>query len=90
VAVLGGDDLVAAAAMDEQRDLIAHRAARQKDRVLLAEQLGDAGGERIHRGIFAAAFVAHLSGRHGGTHGGAGTCRGIANQIDADRRHGRS
>ena len=35
------DDLVALAAMHPRRDLVAHRAGRQIDRGLLAEQIGD-------------------------------------------------
>ena len=75
--------LVAAGAdVQAHPDRVAHRAARQEDRGLLAEQRGHALLEREHRRVLAALLVAHLRGGHRGAHrlGRAGL--GVGVEID--------
>jgi len=52
-----GDHLVAQAAMDADGDLVGHRAARQEERVFLAQKLADALTQPVDRGVFHLLFV---------------------------------
>jgi hypothetical protein len=63
-----GQNLVAGTAVRPDRDLIAHRARRQKHRRLLAEQRGHAVAERVHGRIVAMLFVTDLGADHGFLH----------------------
>ena len=58
VRVLLGDEDVTGPRLDLQRDLIRHRRGRQEDRLLLPEQVGDAGLELVHARVLALLLVA--------------------------------
>ena len=94
-AAFGGDDvggavadhLVAGAAMDQQRDLVAHGAGREEDGGLLAQQGRDARLKRVDRGVFAALLVADLGLGHGVAHGRRRPRHRVAPEIDVIARH---
>ena len=79
-------DLVAGAAMGQDRDLVAHRAGRQKNRRFLAEQRGHPVAQLMDRGIVAVLLVADLGGHHRGLHSGRGLCLRVGIQVDPQRR----
>ena len=81
------DHLVAGAAMDQQRDLVAHGAGGEEHRRLLAQKGRHAGLERIDGGVLAALLVAHLGIDHGTAHGRRWPGHRIAPQIDVIARH---
>ena len=76
------NDLVALAAMDPGRDLVAHRAGRQIDRGLLAEQVGDPRAERVDGGIEHRLLVADLGLGDRPAHAGRGLGAGVAVEVD--------
>jgi hypothetical protein len=63
-----GDDLVACAAMCQDRYLVAHRAGRQEHRGLLAQKRGHPIAQLVHRRIVAMLLVADLGAYHGVLH----------------------
>ena len=87
VVLATGDGLLAALEVGELRDEVAHRARRDEQAGLLAQQLRAAGLQRIDRRVVAEDVVADLGLGHRPTHLGRwlGDC--VAAQID--RRHGR-
>src|SRR3712207_6457063 len=52
-----GQHLVAGAAVHPERDLVAHRARRQEDGHLLAEEVRDHLGQQVDRRVFAFLLV---------------------------------
>src|SRR6201995_2123507 len=81
-----GDQLVAAGADVEQpRDLVAHRAARQKHRRLLAEELCNPLFERARGRVLAALLVSDLGRGDRGAHPGRGPFLRVA--VEVDRGH---
>ena len=79
-------DLVAGPAMHQRRRDVAHGARRQEHGSFLAEQIGDAFAELVHRGIVADLLVADLGARDRLAHRGRGAGLGVRQQVDADRR----
>ena len=76
------DQLSAAFALAEERDLVRHRRRRQEQRLLLAEQLGGAPLQLVDRRILPQLLVAHVRGRHRSAHLG-GRLRGrVGAKID--------
>ena len=58
-----------------ERDLVRHRARRHVERGLLAEQLGDALLQRVHRRVLAVDVVADVGVGHRLAHRGEGWSR---------------
>ncbi len=83
-----GDDLVAQPAMDADGNLVGHRAARQKDRILLAEKFADPLAQALDRGILVFLLVADFGLGHGLAHAGGGFGFGIAIEVDETILHG--
>ena len=83
-----GDGLVAARQVGHQRDEVAHRAARDEQAGLLAQQLGGARLERVDRGVVAEHVVAELGRGHRAAHrvGRVGDRVG----AEIDQGHGRA
>jgi hypothetical protein len=79
---IGGEDLVAMAAMHHHRDQIAHCAGGQEQPARFPEESGDALAQGIDARILAGLLVADGSGRHGSAHTGARLRFGIAAQLD--------
>ena len=78
-------DLVAGAAMHQRRGDVAHGAGGHEHRGLLAEQIGDALAQHIHRRIVADLLVADLGPRHRLAHAGCRAGLGVREQVDANR-----
>ena len=78
-------DLVAGAAMHQGRGDVAHGAGGHEHRGLLAEQIGDAFAQHIHRRIVADLLVAHFGARHRFAHAGRRAGLGVRQQVDANR-----
>ena len=77
------DHLVAAwANVQAQRNLVAHRAARQEHRGLVAEQLRHASLQALRCGVGAALLIADLGGCDGRAHPLAGPRLRVAVEID--------
>ena len=83
-----GDHLVAQAAMDADGGLVGHGAARQEQRVLLAQKLADPLAQPVDGGILHLLLVAHLGVGHGLSHAGRGLGLGVAVKIDETVLHG--
>ena len=82
------DDLVAGAAMDQQRDprcTCCRRGGRTA--ASLPQQSRDAGAERVGGGVLAALLVADLGLRHGLAHGRRRPRHRVAPEIDVIARH---
>ena len=80
------DQLIAAGAdVEQQRDLVAHRAARQKHGRLLAQELGDPSLERTRGRVLAALLVSHLGRGDRGAHALGGARLRVA--VEVDRCH---
>ena len=77
--------LLAVAAVDAERDLVAHGARRQKERRLLAEEVGDHLLEEIDRRVLVLLLVAHVRVAHEAAHLQRGLGQRIAVEIDLDR-----
>src|SRR3546814_5361725 len=75
-------DFVARPAVQHDRDLIAHRARRQEDGVLLAEQLLHHVEQAIGAGVLVALLVADRRLGHGLAHSRRRPRRGIALTIE--------
>ena len=82
VALAADDHVVARTGERAQRHLVGHRARRQPERRLLAEQLGDALLQRVDRRVFAELIVADVGRGHRGAHAGRGIRDGIGAEID--------
>ena len=74
-------DLITGAAVDRERNLVAHRSRRQKERRLFAEKLGDGFLEQIDGGIFPKLLVPDFRFTHKPAHGRGGTGDGVTEQI---------
>ena len=83
-----GDHLVAQPAMNADGDLVGHGAARQEDRVLLAQKLADALAQAVDGGVFHLLLVADLGVGHGLPHAGRGLGLGVAVEVDETVLHG--
>ena len=70
--------------MDQRRRDVAHGAGRHEHGGFLAEQIGDAIAQQIHRRIVADLLVADLGARHRLAHRGRRTGLGVRQQVDAD------
>jgi hypothetical protein len=75
-------DLVPGAAVDRECNLVAHRARRQKQCRLFAEELGHGFLEQIDGGIFPKLLVPDFRFTHEPAHGCRGTGDRVAEQID--------
>ena len=75
-------DLITGAAVDRERNLVAHRSGRQKERRLLAEELGHGILEQIDGGIFPKLLVPDFRFTHEPAHGRRRTGDGVAEQVD--------
>ena len=82
VRLVAQDDLAAAAAVRQQRGEVAHRAARDEDRGLLARHPGGQRLQPVHGRIVAEHIVTHLRRRHGLAHGRSRDGHGVASQVD--------
>ena len=85
---LVGDDLVTQAAMDSDGDLVAHGAARQEDRIFLAQELADPLAQPLDGGVFVFLLVADFGFGHGFAHAGGGLGFGVAVKVDKTILHG--
>ena len=85
---LVGNHFFTGPAMDADRDLVGHRAARQEERILRAQQLADAFAKPVDGGIFHLLFVAHLGFGHCLSHAGRRLGFGIAEKVDETVLHG--
>ena len=70
----------------EDGDLVAHGAAGQEDRRLLAEERGHAVAERPDGGVAAVLLVADLGFRDRGAHRGCRPGLRVRIEVDADGR----
>ncbi len=68
VRFIADDDVVAGSCEQLQADLVRHRAARDEQRCLLAEQLGDALLQPVDARVFAVLVVADWRLGHGPAH----------------------
>ena len=76
------DDLVAGAAMNQECNLVAHRAGGQEDGGLLAQKRRHFFAERVYARVLVALFVAYRRFGHRAAHFRAGPGLGIAVKID--------
>ena len=74
---LPNDDFVAGARVNEQPNLIAHRARGHEQRALLTEQRRYSLFESPHRGVLAVHIVTHFGGGHRRAHRGRGLGQGV-------------
>ncbi len=80
--------LFAVSAVHAERDLVAHRARRQEECRLLAEELGHHLLEKVDRGILVLLLVAHFGLAHEAAHVLRGLGDRVAGEIDLYRhRH---
>ena len=84
-----GEDFVAGSALDEDGDLVAHRAGRHEYGGFLAEQLGHAVAEFVGGGVLAGLLVADLGRHHRFLHGARRLSLRIGIKIHANRGGGR-
>ena len=82
VRLAAGDDLVARPRQHAQRHLVGHRARRQPERRLLAQQLRAALLQQVRRRVLAVLAVAHRGGGHRRAHGVGGAGDGVGTQVD--------
>ena len=75
-------DIVAGPRQDLERDLIGHRAARNEDRGLLAEQCRHAFLQQVDRRIFAVLVVADLGFGDRAPHARRRLRHGVGTKID--------
>jgi hypothetical protein len=76
--------LLAGTAVHAHGDLVAHGARGQKERGVLAQELGDHVLQEIDRGILILLLVAHLRLAHEAAHLGGGLGHRVAVEIDLD------
>src|SRR5919106_966742 len=74
--------LVARAAVEEERDDVAHGSGRQEDCGLLPRQLGDQLLQFEHGGVLPPLLVVDLGETHETPHRFHGARRGIAGEVD--------
>src|SRR5436190_8008254 len=77
--------LAAGADVQANRDLVAHRAARQEDRRLVTQERGHPLLERLGRRVRAALLVAHLGLGDGRAHARRGARLRVG--VEVDERH---
>ena len=82
------DHGLARSAMESHTDQVRHRAGRDEQGRLFAEQFGQAVLELDHRGVFAPDVVANGGRGHGGAHRRSGTGDRVAAEIFGSKRHG--
>ena len=82
-----GNDLVTGRTVDCQRNLVAHRAGRQEDRIFLAKALRDLITQPIDTGIEPVLLIADLRLGHRLAHAGRRLRLGIAVEIDSHCFH---
>ncbi len=82
VSVALDEEGVAGTAQDVQRDLVRHRRRRQKDRLLLAEELGPDPLELVDGRVLALLLVADDRGGDRLPHPGRGLGKRVGAQID--------
>ena len=89
VALAADDHVVARPRQHAQRDLVGHRAGRQPERGLLAEQRGDALLQRVDGRVLAELVVADRSGGHRRAHRRRRPRDGVGAKVDrrVDVRH---
>ena len=75
------NDLVSRPAVHRERHLVAHRARRQEERGLLAQQLGDRVLQLIHRRVLELLLVAHFGVAHEAAHRRGRAGNGVAVQV---------
>jgi hypothetical protein len=93
-AALAGDDVgggvrqnfIAGSAMHQRCRHIAHGAGRHEHGRFLAEQVGHAFAQQIHRWIIADLFVAHFGTRHRLAHSLRRAGLGVRQQVDTYKR----
>ena len=83
--VLLGDEDIAGPRLDLQRDLIRHRRRRHEDRLLLPEQVRDAGLELVDARVFALLLVADRRLRDRPTHALGRLRGGVGAKVDHAR-----
>ena len=79
------NDLVSRSAVHRERDLVAHRAAREEEARFLSEQLRHHLLQSVDGRVFALLLVAHLRGDHGLSHRGRRAGDGVAVEVDEGR-----
>ena len=89
VMLRAGDHLLAAAEVGHHRREVAHRAARDEQAGLLAEQLRGALLEGDDGRVVAEDVVADLGLGHRPAHGVGGPRDGVAAEVDGSFRHRR-
>ena len=77
--------LLAVTAVHAHGDLVAHGARGQKERRVLAQELGDHVLQEIDRRILVLLLVAHLRLAHEAAHLGGGLGYRVAVKVDLDR-----
>jgi hypothetical protein len=80
-----GDDRLARLGMHLDRNLVAHRAAGQEERRLLAQQLGHHRLQPVNRGVLPLLLVADLRLGNRAAHGRRRLRRRVAVEIDQHR-----
>jgi hypothetical protein len=85
VRALADDHFVAAPTVQEQRELVRHRARGYEERGLLAEERRRLRLERLRARVLAVDVVADLRLGHHAAHGGRGPRDGVGAEIDAAR-----
>jgi hypothetical protein len=88
VALAADDHVVAGPRQDAQRHLVGHRAARQPERGLLAQQRGDRVLEPVDRRVLAVLVVADGRRRHRRAHLGRRPGDGVGAQVDRGSSRG--
>ena len=84
------EEFVAGLRIHADGDLVGHRAGRDEDRSLLADELCDAFLERPDRRVVAVDVVADLRLGHRPTHGGCRLRDRVRSQVDGRALHRRS
>ena len=79
-----GQNFIARPAMGERRRDVAHGARRHEHGGFLAEQVGHALAQQVHRRVVADLFVADLRPRHRLAHRRRRAGLRVRQQIDAD------
>jgi hypothetical protein len=82
VALATDDDVVAGPGQNPQRDLVGHRPARQPERGIFPEQLGDDLLQAVGRRVLAVLVVAHRRRGHRRAHGLRRARDGVGTQVD--------
>ena len=80
--LLTDEVFIASAAVSHQSREVALRTGRKKKRTGKSKAFGDQGLQSIDGRVIAIHIIAHLRGRHGGTHFRRRPGHGIAAQVD--------